>query len=470
MVRRSGRIRYNRGLPSREGRYVRPLESVEELLWGSVPPGRGPVTAGLIHAGRFIDRLIDDVYKGYINLYAMSLVYTTLLSIVPVLAVSFSVLKAFGVHNQLEPTLLALLAPLGSRGVEITTQIITFVDNIKVGVLGALGLVFLMYTVISLMQKVEAAFNFIWKTDAQRSLSRRFSDYLSVILVGPVLVFTAIGITGTAMSSSVVQWLVAHEPAGILIAVAGRVLPFVLVVAAFTFVYRLVPVTRVQLASAFVGALVAGVLWEAAGLVFASFIATSTKYTAIYSGFAIGVLAIIWLYLSWLILLVGCRIAFYHQHPEYLWQREPGAGLAPQQFEALVLRVMLLVGRRFQRREGSLDLPALVAATGATRVTLERALAKLQARRLLATVAGDETAYMPGAPLDGITLADVFRAARGELPEPPPDAAVDQLVVQELRGIEALLDGRLREQTLAELVARLDPADPVAVRESATGS
>jgi len=99
---------------------------------------------------------------GQLNFRAMSLVYTTLLSLVPLLAVSFSVLKGFGVHNQIEPALLNLLAPLGDKGLEITDKIIEFVDNIKVGVMGAVGLGLLFYTVVALMQKIESAFNYTW--------------------------------------------------------------------------------------------------------------------------------------------------------------------------------------------------------------------------------------------------------------------------------------------------------------------
>lgn len=104
----------------------------------------------------------DLTTDGQLNLRAMSLVYTTLLSLVPLLAISFSVLKGFGVHNQVEPFLQNLLQPLGDKGMEISDRIIEFVENVKAGVLGSLGLALLIFTVISLMQKIERAFNFAW--------------------------------------------------------------------------------------------------------------------------------------------------------------------------------------------------------------------------------------------------------------------------------------------------------------------
>ena len=115
----------------------------------------------LVFVSRVMHLLIKELLGGQLNLRAMSLVYTTLLSIVPLLAVSFSVLKGFGVHNRIEPLLYNLLLPLGPKGVEITDNIIGFVENVKVGVLGSIGTVMLIYTVIALLQKIESAFNFV---------------------------------------------------------------------------------------------------------------------------------------------------------------------------------------------------------------------------------------------------------------------------------------------------------------------
>src|SRR5690606_22233871 len=126
-------------------------------------------------------------------------------------------------------------------------------------------------------------------------LSRRFSDYLSVILVGPVLVFSAIGMTASLMSSSLMQRIMGIEPFGSLLAGIAALLPFALILMAFTFVYMFVPNTRVKFSSALVGAATGGILWQLTGLAFAEFAASSTNYDAIYSGFAILVLFMIWL-------------------------------------------------------------------------------------------------------------------------------------------------------------------------------
>lgn len=189
------------------------LDKLWEMDVHAQPKGK----AFLLVSIRIALRVIQDFMQGQLTLRAMSLVYTTLLSLVPLLALSFSMLKAFGIHNQLEPLLLNFLAPLGEKGAELATQIVQFVENIGVGVLGSLGLLLLVYTVVSLIQKVEASLNFIWHVNSVRSLSQRLSGYLSVVMVGPLLIVTALGITATMMNSGLVQQIVAIEPFGSLV-------------------------------------------------------------------------------------------------------------------------------------------------------------------------------------------------------------------------------------------------------------
>ena len=187
--------------------------------------GPGYRAWGLRALGVFLV-VLRDLAFGQLTLRAMSLVYTTLLSIVPMLALSFSVLKAFGVHNQIEPALGRFLEPLGERGAEVTQQIIQFIANMNVGVLGSLGLALLLYTAISLIQKIEMSFNFIWHVPEPRRFGTRFSSYISVLLVGPLLVFSALGITAAVSSIGVVKGLLAIEPLGRLAAEIGKLLPY----------------------------------------------------------------------------------------------------------------------------------------------------------------------------------------------------------------------------------------------------
>src|SRR5437588_8852705 len=167
-----------------------------------------------------------DFVHNLVKLQAMALAFKTLLSLAPLLAVVFSLLKAFGVHNRMEPALAEALAPLGEKGQEITAYLIGFVDKMSAGALGSVGLVTLFITVLSLMGTIEEAFNHIWHVKAPRKLARKFSDYLTVILVGPVLVVAALTITATLQSNAFVQKLMSLEPFGTVILAFLRLVPY----------------------------------------------------------------------------------------------------------------------------------------------------------------------------------------------------------------------------------------------------
>jgi membrane protein len=429
-------------------------ERLNQAIW-NVDMGAPPWwRAALIRAARTAYAVGRDLTEGQLTLQAMSLVYTTLLSLVPLLAVSFSVLKGFGVHNQIEPMLLNLLSPLGEKGVEITRQVIGFVENMRVGVLGALGLGLLLYTVISLIQKVEHAFNYTWHVERSRPLSQRFSDYLSVILIGPVLVFSALGVTASVMSTSIVQRLVAIEPLGSLVELGARSVPYLFIIAAFTFVYIFVPNTRVRFHSALIGAVVAGVLWQSVGWLFAGFVVGSTKYTAIYSGFAIVILFMFWLYLAWLILLVGASIAFYHQHPEYLTTRCRNMHLSNRLRERLALLGMALIGHAHYAGRRPPSVRAMAERLGVPSQAMEEVLQPLAERGLLRASADESLTYLPARALETVSvkaLLDVVRSA-GEDPYLSLRRLPQQSVVQELVAeVDSALDRALSRRTLKDL-------------------
>ena len=149
--------------------------SIAGAIWGVALPSLPPVRRGVIKAIRIVYMLGRELAQGSLTMRAASLVFTTLLSLVPLLAVSFSLLKAFGVHTRLEVVLFSFLEPLGDQGVEMATRIVEFVDQVKVGVLGGIGLLILFVTVISLVRKVESAHNTTWRVRASRNIVQRIS-------------------------------------------------------------------------------------------------------------------------------------------------------------------------------------------------------------------------------------------------------------------------------------------------------
>lgn len=433
------------------------LNRLDSIVWGvretALPPWK---TCGL-RAVRTALIVARDLASGQLTLRAMGLVYTTLLSIVPLLALSFSVLKAFGVSNQIQPMLLNFLAPLGEKGEEVAHRIVQFIENMNVGVLGAVGLALLLYTAISLMHKIEESLNYIWHIPRPRRLGDRVSRYLSVLLVGPILVFSALGITATVMNVETVRELLAIDVLGQAVQAFSRLTPYLLVIAAFTFIYLFIPNTRVHLGAALIGGAAGGIAWQTAGWLFAVFVASSNNYAAIYSGLAILVLFMIWLYLSWLILLFGASVAFYAQHPEYLYASGGEPRLSNRMRERLALSAMNLVASRYLAGQRMPSLTELTRLLGVPMHALQTILEALEQRQLLVQGADDPPVYLPARDPALIAVTQVIEAVRaaGEerffspeaLPAPQPVVAV---LARMQQAVEASV-GDITLRTLAEL-------------------
>lgn len=411
--------------------------------------------AWLIQMLRILIATARDIAGGLPTLRAMGLVYTTLLSIVPLLAVSFSVLKGFGVHNQVEPMLLNLLEPLGEQGVEITNKIIGFVDNVNVKVLGSLSLLFLFYTVISLLTKIEQALNNTWRIRKYRGIMQRITEYISVVMVGPVLIFSAIGLTASISTSTAATALESMHGYGTLIWIISKLASFLMITGAITFIYVLVPNEKVKLKSAFTGAVVAALLWKLTGWVFSSFVAGSVKYSAIYSGFAVIVIFMIWLYLSWLILLVGASIAFYHQHPERTSSRQQVLRLSSRLREKIGLLVMLRVGQSFHQDDKKLTKQQLSKNLDIAAEALALVIRPLEEHGLLTESCDKKRVYLPGKSLEHIKIREIWDAVRSAQESThlnPDNVASDASVDALLQNINGSINNSLDNMSLLDLV------------------
>ncbi len=361
--------------------------------------------------------LISDLADGQQNLHAMGLVYRTLLSLVPLLAVSFSVLKGFGVHNQLEPLLLSMMEPIGDKGVEITRNILQFVDNTNVGALGAVGLAILLYTVVTMIQQIEVAFNVIWRVHQSRSLIERFSHYISVLLVGPVLIFSAVGLSKTVKGHPWFQQLLDTEAGAFLYNSLSVYLPFIMVMGAFTFFYIFMPNTRVKPVAALFGATVAALMFKGVSSVFTMFIVGSTEYTAIYATFATMIITILWVYVMWLIVLLGSSVAYYYQNAEKLQFLQRNTGLSQRNRDELAMQLMVLITRQYYAGEHPLSAIRLSEILEIPEDIVEELIRNLVKGGFLIATAGCEDAFVPGQPPEKSSVSSLLQYLRNSFDE-----------------------------------------------------
>lgn len=387
----------------------------------------------------------SEFRESFLSIRATSLVYTTLLSLVPFLAVTFSVLKAFGVHQQLEPILSQAFDPLGQKGVEITTNIIQFVDNLDVGVLGAVGVAGLFYTTYSLIEKIEEALNSIWRVEEGRPLARRITDYLSVVLVGPVFVFTAFGLMASSQSHWLVQRVMEIQPFGYLMVALTNLLPFLFMCMLFTFIYKFVPNTPVKISSAFVGGLTAGICWQVAGMVFATFVASSGRYSAIYSSFAVLILFLIWLYVGWLIVLAGAQVAYYHQHPSAYLLHLSRKHQTPLFREYLTLALLGHITRRFLAGKTPLKEEQLARVQRVPLTLVGSLINDLVHANMLVRTESPKGVLLARPP-ETIEVADVLKVVQHQLHNGPQGFTVgtdkiSQLLIRRDAAVQGALEG-----------------------------
>jgi len=241
-------------------------------------------------------------------LRAAALAFTTTLSIAPFLAVAFTITKAVGLQNT--EFVHGLLMKLTAGRTDLVTLFLNYVQSTNVKKLGYVGLVVLLFTALSLLATIETAFNDIWGVAKGRSPWRKFTDFFSVTLICPLLLLVGFSLTISLQNEAVVQKILSVTAFNYIYLGLLKALPYVMMWLALTFLYAFMPNTRVSLGCALAGGVIGGTLWQAAQWAYVGWQVGVTKYNAIYGGFAQFPLFLFWLYISWVIVLLGAEISF----------------------------------------------------------------------------------------------------------------------------------------------------------------
>lgn len=257
-----------------------------------------------------------DFKKDNCQLKASALTFYTLLSIVPVIAMFFGIAKGFGFEKKLEEQFKTDI----SYNQEVIAYVFNFansmLENTKGGLIAGFGVLILFWTIMKVLGNIEASFNDIWEIKISRSWVRKFSDYMSVILIAPVLIILASSIqvfiqTQISTSSLLIESLGIFGP---LIYFLLGLMPFVLTTVLFTMIYIILPNTKVTFSSAFFGAIFGAALFLIVEWLYLTFQVGVSKYNAIYGGFAALPLFLAWVQTNWLVVLLGAEISFAFQN------------------------------------------------------------------------------------------------------------------------------------------------------------
>ncbi|HTD11265.1 MAG TPA: YihY/virulence factor BrkB family protein [Steroidobacteraceae bacterium] len=374
---------------------------------------RAGLAGGALRVLRYPYAVVRDLLRGEINLRAMGLVYTTLLSLIPLLAFSFAILKLFGGHRDLEPIVYEFFRPVGgAAATELTRRVVQFANHVSSGIVGSLGLALLAWTLLGTIKKVEDSFNFLWHVEQPRSFARRIAEYTTLLIAGPVLLVGFISLSQSALGSAPVQE-VARLPLLLHLRGTGLLLaPYAMVTAFFTAAYMMIPNTRVHWRPALTGALVAGVLWAAVGKMFTAFVVYSTRLTIVYAGFAFVVAALLWTYFGWLILLAGAQLSFYVQNPTYLRLGLQQLRLSSVELEQLSLKLMYFVARAHVAGGRPWTVNRLATELGLPGVAVAQMASALELAGLLIVTEYDE--LIPARDISRIGVYEVLEIARNQ--------------------------------------------------------
>jgi membrane protein len=409
-------------------------------------PPWGPVLRVL----RYPVAIGRDWLGGDISVRAMGLAYITLLSLVPLLVFGLAILKFIGARIDLHFILKEFFRPLGTAALQLTDSVLQFVSNMRGDLLGSIGLIFLIYTGFSTIQRVEKSVNFVWRVDRPRSLARRFVEYLGIMIVGPILLALAVGFLGYALHSAAAQWLATNAHLGWLMHGIGRLLSYGIITIVFTFMYAYVPNTRVEFRPALIGGITAGIIWAVVGQVFTAFILYSSQMMAVYTGFAIVLTTLVWVYLSWLIFLIGAELAFYVQFPQYLPHGRDSIHLAGSVREQLALSLMYLIARDHAQGGAHWNPMRLMAELDMPGASLAPVIASLEkAGLIVATESGD---FLPGRDPKDIRIASIIEAVRAPQSGAPAGRAAAP-AARVMREMEAALMHSLGDRSLEDLTA-----------------
>lgn len=355
---------------------------------------------------------------------ASALAYTTLLALVPLLAVGISVSKIFltperagtlvedsigYVVEQVSPQL--GLIPSGAEGFnareETATKLRSFIDNLNSGTLGVTGTIGLIFIAISLLATIEAAFNEIWGVERGRNWITRLVHYWAAITAGPFLILATILMVGAqfqAVQTSADSLWLGHF--------ALKLAPVMLLSGAFMLFYQTMPNTKVQWKASLIGGIVGGLLWHLNGqfnIFFASRIVTTSK---LYGSLSILPVLLIGLYFSWLILLFGAQVAYAFQNLETYLQERAAEGVNQRGREFIAFRLMTAIGLRFQNSLPPISMNKLASELSIPTRLVHEVLQTLRGAKLVIEVADRETAFAPARPLDQITCHDILQALR----------------------------------------------------------
>jgi len=367
---------------------------------------------------RILFRIIRVIYIASVgsisnknSLRSSALTFYSALSIVPVFAVAFGIAQGFGFEDKLETQIRETFA--GQE--EVMAKVIEFsrssLENVSGGLVAGISILFLLWSVIKLLNHIENAFNKIWNIKKPRSFIRKFTEYLAIILVGPIFILLSSSTTvfiSTQLKSLQEEGTLFDLTSGFLLSLV-QLAPFILLWILFTLLYIIIPNRNVKFLPALIAGIVAGTAFEFLQSGYVYFQVAMSRYNAIYGSFAALPLFLIWLQISWLIILFGAEISHAVQYSRQFINAEETKNLSFRTLKTICLNVLQKVAENFRKGEASKP-SALADELNLPMAYIEVSFNSLLKASLISKVDGNgsEPAYQPSTALENLKLASII--------------------------------------------------------------
>ncbi|MFC2150799.1 YihY/virulence factor BrkB family protein [Calditrichota bacterium] len=365
----------------------------------------------------FVRIVIREFLDDRLALRAMALTFATLLSMIPLLAISFTMFKLFGGGDwfleMLTPFLENNLAPGASPAVVARLQ--RMIETFGGATAGGIGLLLLLLGVYGIFTAIESTFNLIWGVNSRAGSLHRLPLYWGLVTIIPILVVSSLAITTYIKALPLVSEFA--QRTSIFAAAYSRLLPTMLVMLSLFLLYRFLPSTKVRTTAALAGAVLASMAYEGIKLLFILYAGKLMQYDVLYGSLAIGPLLMIWVNLSWVVVLAGVEVCFVTQHYQVLLQKRKHVQLSRPQQDVLGLLILTEVTRAFRGERNPVEVNEWTREFGAPPQVVSRLIERFKAHNILKTVGRGDVELLLTRDPESIKISEIRRILSGEAAE-----------------------------------------------------
>jgi membrane protein len=432
------------------------IRFIKEDIWLLHEQRLPQVKAALIKSLKIVILSVQGFTNDLCPLRASALTLYSLLSIVPIIAMLFGIATGFGFEKMLQQRLIEQIPAQETMVLQLISFAQNLLESTKGEVVAGIGIVVLFYTIIKVIGNIEESFNYIWKIDKARSLSRKFSDYLSVMLLAPVVLIASSSIT--VFLKTQITWLttVIQLPAfgTWLIIRALGLSPLLLMIALFAFTFIFMPNHKINYKAGIIAGIVTGIMYQLAQWAYLSLQIGVSNYNAIYGSFAALPLFVVWLQIGWMIVLFGCEVAFFYQNYEIYRSNTRFSDLSFSLKKIIALQITHLIIKNFIDLKNPLTAAEIAAKLAIPIGIIQPLLSNLIASHIIVEFKNqddDDEVYQPAVDTNILTIAYVINALEQCGQNHLPDINQEQLYMDAVNNFRKLMEASEQNRLLKDI-------------------